>query len=784
MRPEILAPAGSMDALKAAVHAGADAVYLGGSRYGARAYADNFDEPTLIQAIEYAHIYGVKVYLTVNTLFRNEEMKGLYAYLEPYYRAGLDAVIVQDFGVMYAISVWFPDLPIHASTQMTITTPYAYNLLKDYGVTRIVPARELSIEEIARLKQCAAIPEVEVFVQGALCYCYSGQCLMSSFIGGRSGNRGRCAQPCRLPYQLKDADGNRILTKGEYLLSPKDLCGLEAVPDLIRAGVDSFKIEGRMKKPEYVAVCTRAYRAMTDAVIEGNDTKPLIEQLRSEMAEVFNRGGFTKGYYYQKNGADMMSTLHNGHCGVPIGTIQMIKRNQAYIRLSQNVGKGDILVVPNGKESITLTCNVEERAGQEICLNLPKTKEPIQGKNVLRVMKQSLEQELGSYVNEEKEIFLSGSVQLRLGKNAEMVVSVIRNGEEIRVTVEGDCVEQASARPLAENVVREKITQTGGTRYRFANFKVLFDEDVFYPLKSLKELRRQAISKLEEQILQRDKRTCLQKDTETILQQRAVNVSEQTENRNVIFVSTKEQLATALEQREHFARIYIDMQYFDTKDIEDMIRTKQKVYYALPAVLRSAMLQEWNTLSWKDMYGVVIRNLDELAYLKLIGFPGKVITDYSVYAMNDIAAGWLQQQFPEVIVTLSVELNQKQLQNMNIISGELEVYGYQQLMVSAQCVQNTTGGCNGNNTRCYLTDRLNKQFFVASVCKYCYNLIYNGIPTVVFDIVPESMRRQLDLRLHFINETKEQTETIIRAFLEQSAPDGEKTRGHFKRGVE
>lgn len=784
MRPEILAPAGSMDALKAAVHAGADAVYLGGSRYGARAYADNFDEPTLIQAIEYAHIYGVKVYLTVNTLFRNEEMKGLYAYLEPYYRAGLDAVIVQDFGVMYAISVWFPDLPIHASTQMTITTPYAYNLLKDYGVTRIVPARELSIEEIARLKQYAAIPEVEVFVQGALCYCYSGQCLMSSFIGGRSGNRGRCAQPCRLPYQLKDADGNRILTKGEYLLSPKDLCGLEAVPDLIRAGVDSFKIEGRMKKPEYVAVCTRAYRTMTDAVIEGNDTKPLIEQLRSEMAEVFNRGGFTKGYYYQKNGADMMSTLHNGHCGVPIGTIQMIKRNQAYIRLSQNVGKGDILVVPNGKESITLTCNVEERAGQEICLNLPKTKEPIQGKNVLRVMKQSLEQELGAYANEEKEIFLSGSIQLRLGKNAEMVVSVIRNGEEIRVTVEGDCVEQASARPLAENVVREKITQTGGTRYRFTDLKILLDEDVFYPLKSLKELRRQAISKLEEQILQRDKRTCLQKDTETILQQRAVNVSEQTENRNVIFVSTKEQLATASEQREHFARIYIDMQYFDTKDIEDMIRTKQKVYYALPAVLRSAMLQEWNTLSWKDMYGVVIRNLDELAYLKLIGFPGKVITDYSVYAMNDIAAGWLQQQFPEVIVTLPVELNQKQLQNMNIISGELEVYGYQQLMVSAQCVQNTTGGCNGNNTRCYLTDRLNKQFFVASVCKYCYNLIYNGIPTVVFDIVPESMRRQLDLRLHFINETKEQTETIIRAFLEQSAPEGEKTRGHFKRGVE
>lgn len=784
MRPEILAPAGSMEALKAAVHAGADAVYLGGSRYGARAYANNFDEPSLIRAIEYAHIYGVKVYLTVNTLFRNEEMEGLYVYLEPYYRAGLDAVIVQDFGVMYAISVWFPNLPIHASTQMTITTPYAYNLLKDYEVTRIVPARELSIEEIAKLKQQAVIPEVEVFVQGALCYCYSGQCLMSSFIGGRSGNRGRCAQPCRLPYQLKDTGGNRIMTKGEYLLSPKDLCGLEAVPDLIRAGVDSFKIEGRMKKPEYVAVCTRAYRTMTDAVIEGSDTKPLIEQLRSEMAEVFNRGGFTKGYYYQKNGADMMSIQNNGHCGVPIGTIQMIKRNQAYIRLSQNVGKGDILVIPNGKEPITLTCNVEERAGQEICLNLPKTKERIQGKKVMRMMKQSLEQELGSYVDEEKELFLSGSIELRTGKNAEMDVSVIRNGEEIRVTVEGDCVEQASARPLTENVVRDKIMQTGGTRYRFTDFEVLLDEDVFYPLKSLKELRRQAISKLEEQILQRDKRTCLQKDTGTILQQQAVNVGEQTGNQNVIFVSTKEQLTVAAKYRDHFSRVYIDMQYFDTKDIEDMIRTQQKVYYALPAVLRNTMLKEWNALSWKDMYGVVIRNLDELAYLKQIGFQGKVITDYSVYVMNDIAAGWLRQQFPEVIVTLPVELNQKQLQNMNIVSGELETYGYQQLMVSAQCVQNTNGGCNGNNTRCYLTDRLNKQFFVASICKYCYNLIYNGIPTVLFDIVPESMRRQLDLRIHFINETKEQTETIICAFLNQQAPEGEKTRGHFKRGVE
>jgi len=250
MRPEILAPAGSMEALKAAVHAGADAVYLGGDKFGARAYANNFDSTALIKAIEYAHLYGVKVYLTINTLFRNEEILELKDYLQPLYEVGLDAVIVQDFGVMNYVHTVFPDLPIHASTQMTITTAYAYELIREYGVTRIVPARELSIEEISALKQCDNPPEVEIFVQGALCYCYSGQCLMSSMLGGRSGNRGRCAQTCRLPYTLYDENGNIIESKGDYLLSPKDLCGLEAIPDLIQAGVDSFKIEVRIKRPK------------------------------------------------------------------------------------------------------------------------------------------------------------------------------------------------------------------------------------------------------------------------------------------------------------------------------------------------------------------------------------------------------------------------------------------------------------------------------------------------------------------------------------------------------
>ncbi|MDE5863461.1 MAG: U32 family peptidase, partial [Lachnospiraceae bacterium] len=372
MIPEILAPAGSMEALRAAVCAGADAVYLGGSRFGARAFADNFDESALVEAIEYCHMYGVKVYLTVNTLFRHEEIEELYDYMAPLYEAGLDAVIVQDLGVVYYIHKQFPKMPIHASTQMTITTSYAYDMLKNYGVTRIVPARELSMEEIRKLKEQSAVPEVEVFVQGALCYSYSGQCLMSSMLGGRSGNRGRCAQTCRLPYSAYDMQGRKMTGDGQYLLSLKDLCGLEAVPELMEAGIDSFKIEGRMKRPEYVAVCVEAYRTVVDAWSKGNCSDKLIDEWKGKMAQVFNRSGFTEGYYHQQNGKGMMSAKTPGNTGVPVGKVEDIRKNQLVVRLSEEVFKGDILELA-GK--VTLTCNVNEKANRRICLNAPKSRE-------------------------------------------------------------------------------------------------------------------------------------------------------------------------------------------------------------------------------------------------------------------------------------------------------------------------------------------------------------------------------------------------------------------------
>lgn len=302
---EILAPAGSMECLQAAIAAGADAVYLGGTRFGARAYAQNLSEEDMVQAIEYVHIHRRKIYMTVNTLLKDREMEELYAYLLPYYRAGLDGVIVQDIGAVKYIREHFPKMPVHASTQMTITNTLGADHLKQYGITRVVPARELSLGEIRDMKRQTGL-EMECFVHGALCYCYSGQCLLSSMIGGRSGNRGQCAQPCRLPYQI---DGK----KPADLMSLKDLCTIDILPELIDAGVDSFKIEGRMKQPEYVYTVVKMYRKYADHYLklqkEGKDRSAyrVSEADKRELLAAYQRRGYCEGYYHQHNGRDMIS---------------------------------------------------------------------------------------------------------------------------------------------------------------------------------------------------------------------------------------------------------------------------------------------------------------------------------------------------------------------------------------------------------------------------------------------------------------------------------------------
>lgn len=358
---EILAPAGSMECPRAAVAAGADAIYLGGTKFGARAYAQNLSEEDLVQAIEYVHIHGRKIYMTVNTLLKDRELNELYAYLLPYYKAGLDGVIVQDIGAVKFIGEYFPEMPVHASTQMTITNTLGADFLKRYGITRVVPARELSLKEIRDMKKQTGL-EMECFVHGALCYCYSGQCLLSSMIGGRSGNRGQCAQPCRLPYQTEGK-------KPADLMSLKDLCTIDILPELIDAGIDSFKIEGRMKQPEYVYTVVKMYRKYADQYLKlqkegkGKSSYHVSEADKRELLATYQRRGYCEGYYYQHNGKDMVSLKRpkNGRDGSaeekPWQDIKVQEKINGILTLS--VGNRAKLTVSCG--DVTVEC-----IGQEV----------------------------------------------------------------------------------------------------------------------------------------------------------------------------------------------------------------------------------------------------------------------------------------------------------------------------------------------------------------------------------------------------------------------------------
>ena len=350
-----------MECLQAAIAAGADAVYLGGTRFGARAYAQNLSEEDMVQAIEYVHIHRRKIYMTVNTLLKDRELNELYAYLLPYYKAGLDGVIVQDIGAVKFIGEYFPEMPVHASTQMTITNTLGADFLKRYGITRVVPARELSLKEIRDMKKQTGL-EMECFVHGALCYCYSGQCLLSSMIGGRSGNRGQCAQPCRLPYQTEGK-------KPADLMSLKDLCTIDILPELIDAGIDSFKIEGRMKQPEYVYTVVKMYRKYADQYLKlqkegkGKSSYHVSEADKRELLATYQRRGYCEGYYYQHNGKDMVSLKRpkNGRDGSaeekPWQDIKVQEKINGILTLS--VGNRAKLTVSCG--DVTVEC-----IGQEV----------------------------------------------------------------------------------------------------------------------------------------------------------------------------------------------------------------------------------------------------------------------------------------------------------------------------------------------------------------------------------------------------------------------------------
>ena len=783
---EILSPAGSYESLKAAIAAGADAVYIGGSRFGARAYADNLQEEQLLEAIDYVHLHGRKIYLTINTLLKEQELKNeLYDYLLPYYKQGIDAVIVQDIGVLRYLKEQFPDLPLHASTQMTITNVLGARMLEEQGVERVVTAREMQLQEIKRIAEETNL-EIESFVHGALCYCYSGQCLYSSLIGGRSGNRGQCAQPCRLPYKV---DNDK---ESQYVLSLKDICTLEYIPELVKAGIHSFKIEGRMKKPEYVALVTAMYRKYVDLYFEKGEKDFKVEPKdRQMLLDLYNRGGFHEGYYYTKNGREMLSLDRPNHAGVPALQVLEEKGRSITAKTLVDIHKGDVIELPDGKENFTFANGV--RIGEKVSFLTHKKQVFSKGQVLNRTRNESLLTEIRTTIVEKKvKEKIDGRFMASVGEPAKLILQC----GDICVEVAGEIAQEAINKPMSEQRIEEQLRKTGNTEFEFGSLEIEIEGQVFMPLQGLNELRRSALERLEREICLPYRRT-----EKTKLSYLRNPIARDKNQRFCVYVEELEQWEEAL-LSNLVARIYVDCnaieQIWKSENIYEIIQRThacgKEIYLAMPHIFRQDAIQRYESeyvkLFGADWDGVLIRNYESYQFLIEHGFEKSIVPDYNLYQFNQYAKAFWDKENVESL-TAPLELNYNELADLGMENSELVVYGYLPMMISAGCIQKTTKGCNHRKGILTLTDRYRKKSVVKNNCDYCYNIVYNTAPLVLIDQKKEIMElNPKAIRMHFTVEDRAETRKVIGLYEkvfsgEYTATEWETefTRGHFKRGI-
>lgn len=793
---ELLAPAGSVETLKAVVEAGADAVYIGGTRFGARAYADNPEEDVLLSAIDYAHLRGAKVYLTVNTILTDREMAELYDYLNPYYQAGLDAVIVQDFGVLSFLRSHFPLLPVHISTQMTVTDAEAADLF-DEGVTRIVPARELSLSEIADMKKKTG-KELEIFVHGALCYCYSGQCLLSSLIGGRSGNRGRCAQPCRKMYRYEEGSETR---KG-YLLSPKDQCLLPKLHELLAIGVHSLKIEGRMKSTAYAAGVTAVYRKWIDRYYELGDRryreylKAHGEEMSADvetLADLYNRGGFSGGYVFDEKGPGMMAVNRPNHTGTPVGTANVRREGTKTVAIpsfTKPIGPGEVLELRTEDEKFVLGewTTPKDMTGYRI-FSVPvlwkREYGPVLAKlrvNIFRMRKEPLLNAITEqFEKNKKPVLLNGSFAAKTGEAMRLTLTGVQSGAS--VTVFGPAPDKAQKEGTSEETVREKLSRTGGSGYEMQSLAVSVADGIFLPASILNNLRREGIRAYETEVAAGHRRPAGIRPEET------KETADARPNRTVISVMKAEQLR-AIRDAKLDAEFYIDME----GEYEACLRElkEEKAFLLLPRTLKGVKRQKALERAEQLMLqckldGVVVRHPDQIPWVIRKGFRWEA--DRTLYCANTTAVEYLIGK-GAAAVTLSEELRKSELPEHS--DALLTVYGRSLAMVSEQCPRRTTGLCTGqgNGKEGVLYDGEGEAFPVIPVCRYCHSLLYHSRIFTLFPRWNEVLScRAGGYRLDFTTENYEQTLSALRDY--QTVRDGgsvsqsaETTRGSFVRGVE
>lgn len=800
-RVEILAPAGSMECLKAAIAAGADAVYTGGALFGARAYAHNLTEEELLEAIDYVHLHGRRLYLTVNTLIKDREMeKQMYDYLLPYYRQGLDAVIVQDIGLFRFIRKHFPDLPIHASTQMTLTGVDGAKFLEKEGAQRIVTSRELSMAEVKKIADETEL-EIESFVHGALCYCYSGQCLFSSFIGGRSGNRGQCAQPCRLLYRTPEAK------RPQYLLSLKDICTLELIPEMIESGIYSFKIEGRMKKPEYAAAVAFQYRKYADLYLKYYEECPaeedpaayamkkyrVREEDRQMLLDLYNRGGFHTGYYHTQNGREMISLNRPNHAGVPAVKVLAKKGRNVTAKALTDLYPQDIIELPmrKGREKAdNYTCKDAVRKGMNVQI-------PVFADTPFKRDEIWMRTRNSTLIDTLREEFVNGKIKericgtFRLYPQEKATLTVKRRDAEI--TVAGEKAQEALSQPMSRERIEKQLRKTGNTEFEFSFLKAEIGEKVFLPMQSLNELRREALETLEKVICEKYRRSGEVKDPEE--DKTELSMEEEVLSGWTASVRTAEQMEVILEE-EAIGRIYVDCTMFPRiweKDsyvewITKVHAAGKEIYLVMPYIFRERTRKQYeaayNQIFGAGWDGILIANYESFAFLKEHGYTGRIMTDYNMYEFNQESRKfWKEKGVFEF--TAPVELTERELQDLRVKDGEVIVYGYLPMMISAGCIQKTTRGCLKKSGQTTITDRYRNPFVVKNECDYCYNILYNYVPLYLGDRMEEvyqiGPRR---IRLMFTTERQQEVRQILSAYFEgKELPEGTYTRGHWKRGI-
>ena len=793
--PELLSPAGDMECLKAAVQNGADCVYLGAGQFNARARATNFEGDSLKEAIEYAHLRNCRINLTLNTLLKNDEIPQAVELAVNAYNLGVDAIIIQDLGLAEILHRNYPQIKLHASTQMTVHNLEGVKQLERLGYTRVVLARELSIDEIKNIRANTSV-ELEVFIHGALCISYSGECLFSSIVGGRSGNRGECAQPCRMKYDLLEND--KKIDSG-YLMSPHDQTAIKYLQGLIDIGIDCFKIEGRLKSPEYVGVITRFYRQQMDEYVkkEINGYKVTIQDVN----QVFNRGGLTEGHFSDSANRELIYKEKSNNIGLYLGKIIKFNENKGYItlKLETPIDIGDKVSINDDIYNISEVMkngqNTHDTNVGDIVV-LGRIKGNIRpGLNVYKIESKKLTDEIDStFVNdkETKKIKLRVEIKVALGKNIELNVQSIDDSlNDFYMTfsvkaISEALVDQAQNQPLTKDAIIEQLSKTGNTQFEFKEIEVELEDNCFVPMSVLKDVRRTALDTLQEEMLRKTKHTAELKPIDKIEKQE--NNSNKTIS--VLFNTLDENVD--YQKLENFDRAYIPYHFFAKKNYTDTICSiinKFETYLYMPLVLRDRDKQNMpleliiNQALRMGIKGFVVSHVSQIDSLRQFGMP--IIANYSINVYNDYSVEKLRSLgFSEF--TPSVELNRNELNDVidNNLKSEIIVYGRTPLMTNAYCYLGKTNKCYSDckrycqsGNKYYLQDRMNYKFRIIPDSLTTTTTIYNSKITS-YDY---SEFNSNSVRIDFLDESLDEMQNVINTVKQGDRLEGNDfTNGRVK----